>query len=167
MDGKITSSVKSDQLPYKNNQSNFGKDIEYQTGAEGTIEIFQDGVWRIYATEEKLDMYFKSYNDYKSIYDLNCDSKVNCSVLVRYEGNLYAQSNAMIDYTGNTEPIGFIDELIPPIYVPKENGQTNQGFLLNAEVHEVGENSIILFYDNVYHLYEKNDSYLSVSIPHQ
>ena len=99
-----------------------------------------------------------SYDDYPSIYDINCGNNVNGSILVRYGGSLYAQSNAMIDYVGNTEPIGFIHELIPPIYVPKENGQTNQGFLLNAEVHEGDENSIILFYDNVYHLYEKIDS---------
>ncbi len=155
MDGKITSSVKSDQIPYKNNQSNFGKDIEYQIGAEGTIEIFQDGVWRIYAKEDKLDMYFKSYDDYQSIYDLNCDSNVNCSVLVKYNGILYAQSNAVIDYAGNSKPVGTIDELIPVFYVPKEDGQTNQSYLLGAEVHEGDERSIILFYENIYYLYEK------------
>ena len=46
--------------------------------------------------------------------------------------------------------------MIPVFYVPKENSQTNQEFLLGAEVHECGENLIILFHKNVYHLYEKS-----------
>ena len=156
MDGKITSSVESDRLPYKNNQSNFGKNIEYQTGDEGTIEIFMDGVWRIYAVEEKLDMYFKSYEGYQSIYDLTCDSSVYCSVLFKYNGNLYAQSNALVDLEVlSLKPIGIIDELIPIFYIPKEDGQTNQSFLLGATIHENGENSVLLYYENVYHLYKK------------
>lgn len=160
MDGKITSSVQSDQLPYKNNQSNFGKGIEYQLGAEGTIEIFQDGVWRIYAQKNKLDMYFKSYEDYQSIYDINCDDNVNCSVLVKFNGTLYAQSNVLLDYDvlfGDGKPVGTIDELIPTFYVPKEDGQTNQSYLLGATVVECNEKSMILYYENVYHLYERID----------
>ena len=41
------------ERPIKDNQSNFGKDIGYQYGTtEGTIEIYQNEKWRIFATED-------------------------------------------------------------------------------------------------------------------
>lgn len=53
MDGKITSQVHGSQRPTIDNQSNFGSGYGYQYGAtEGTIEIYMDGEWRIFATEE-------------------------------------------------------------------------------------------------------------------
>ena len=53
MDGEITSTVDGTERPIKDNQSNFGKDIGYQYGTtEGTIEIYQNEKWRIFATED-------------------------------------------------------------------------------------------------------------------
>lgn len=53
LDGKITSSVDSASKPTKDDQSNFGAGYGYQYGAEeGTIEVFLNGKWRVFATEE-------------------------------------------------------------------------------------------------------------------
>lgn len=52
-DGKITSTVEGTEKPTKDNQSNFGSGYGYQYGAtEGTIEIYMNDAWRIFATEE-------------------------------------------------------------------------------------------------------------------
>ena len=52
-DGKITSAVKGSKKPTENNQSNFGTGYGYQYGAtEGTIEIYMNEQWCIFATEE-------------------------------------------------------------------------------------------------------------------
>ena len=53
MDGEITFSVDGTRKPTKDNESNFGTGYEYQYGPqEGTIEIFMNGDWRVFATEE-------------------------------------------------------------------------------------------------------------------
>lgn len=53
MDGEITSEVAGSKQPTKDNQSNFGKGYGYQYGSrEGTIEIFMNNQWFIFATEE-------------------------------------------------------------------------------------------------------------------
>ena len=53
MDGEITSHVHGTEKPTIDNQSNFGTGYGYQYGAaEGTIEIYMDGKWWIFATEE-------------------------------------------------------------------------------------------------------------------
>lgn len=52
MDGEITSTVDGTERPTEDNQSNFGKDIGYQYGTEGTIEIYMNDAWRIFATED-------------------------------------------------------------------------------------------------------------------
>ena len=52
-DGEITSAVDSSQQPAENDQSNFGTGYGYQYGAaEGTIELYINEKWRIFATEE-------------------------------------------------------------------------------------------------------------------
>ena len=53
MDGEITSQVDGSKQPTVDNQSNFGTGYGYQYGAtEGTIELFMNGKWWIFATEE-------------------------------------------------------------------------------------------------------------------
>lgn len=53
MDGEITSSVPQTQKPTINDQSNFGTGYGYQYGAEeGTIEIYKNEEWWVFATEE-------------------------------------------------------------------------------------------------------------------
>lgn len=53
MDGEITSSVDGTQKPTQNGESNFGTGYGYQYGSqEGTIEIYMNEEWRVFATEE-------------------------------------------------------------------------------------------------------------------
>lgn len=53
MDGKITSMVPQTEKPTENDQSNFGVGYEYQYGpTEGTIELFMNDEWWVYAVEE-------------------------------------------------------------------------------------------------------------------
>jgi len=52
-DGEITSSVDGSKKPTADDQSNFGAGYGYQYGAdEGTIEIYMNDKWRIFATED-------------------------------------------------------------------------------------------------------------------
>ena len=52
-DGEISSQVDGSERPSVDNQSNFGTGYGYQYGAtEGTIELFMNGKWWIFATEE-------------------------------------------------------------------------------------------------------------------
>ena len=53
MDREITSQVDGSKQPTVDDQSNFGTGYGYQYGAtEGTIELFMNGKWWIFATEE-------------------------------------------------------------------------------------------------------------------
>lgn len=53
MDGEITSQVAGSEVPAIDDQSNFGTGYRYQYGTmEGTIDIYMNGKWWIFATEE-------------------------------------------------------------------------------------------------------------------
>lgn len=53
MDGEITSEVKGSERPSADDQSNFGTGYGYQYGeTEGTVEIYINGNWMIFATEK-------------------------------------------------------------------------------------------------------------------
>lgn len=53
MDGEITSQVAANEMPTVDDQSNFGTGYGYQYGAaEGTIELYRNGKWWVFATEE-------------------------------------------------------------------------------------------------------------------
>ena len=53
MDGEITSSVDGTQKPTQDGESNFGTGFGYQYGPqEGTIEVFMNEKWWVFATEE-------------------------------------------------------------------------------------------------------------------
>ena len=53
MDGEITSEVDGSKQPTEDNQSNFGIGYGYQYGTrEGTIEIYMNNQWFIFATED-------------------------------------------------------------------------------------------------------------------
>ena len=62
MDGEITSQVDGGEKPTKDNQSNFGTGFGYQYGpTEGTIEIYMNEKWWVFATEEvRKEMPFSS-----------------------------------------------------------------------------------------------------------
>lgn len=58
MDRKITSTVDANETPTEDNQSNFGTGYEYQYGQqEGTIEIYMNEKWWVFATEKLLAKY--------------------------------------------------------------------------------------------------------------
>ena len=65
MDGEITSQVDRNKQPSVDDQSNFGTGYGYQYGAtEGTIELFMNGRWWIFATEEaRQEIQFPSIED--------------------------------------------------------------------------------------------------------
>ena len=53
MDGEITTQVDGSKTPTMDDQSNFGTGYGYQYGSiEGTIEIFMNDKWWVFATEE-------------------------------------------------------------------------------------------------------------------
>ena len=52
-DGEITSAVDQSKQPTVDDQSNFGAGYKYRYGeTEGAVEIYLNGKWRIFATEE-------------------------------------------------------------------------------------------------------------------
>lgn len=53
MDGRITASVDADEIPTKDDESNFGTGYGYQFGSrEGTLDVLLEDGWRIFATQE-------------------------------------------------------------------------------------------------------------------
>lgn len=57
MDGKITTSVESTQLPAKDDEANFGKGYGYQFGADYTLLVYWDdepissGMWILWTRQ--------------------------------------------------------------------------------------------------------------------
>ena len=77
MDGEITSQVDGNKQPSVDDQSNFGTGYGYQYGAtEGTIELFMNGKWWIFATEEaRQALLFPSTENEPSKFYLTIDSE--------------------------------------------------------------------------------------------
>ena len=77
MDGEITSQVDGNKQPSVDDQSNFGTGYGYQYGAtEGTIELFMNGKWWIFATEEvRQKIQFPSIEDELSKFYLTIGSE--------------------------------------------------------------------------------------------
>lgn len=86
---------------------------------------------------------------------LSKNDEYDINKLVKYNGTLYAKSNALIDYAGNPDgPIGIINKLIGEEYVPTLDGETNSEELLNAKVSEANEEIMVLYYNNAYVLFQ-------------
>ena len=77
IDGEITSQVDGNKQPSVDDQSNFGTGYGYQYGAtEGTIELFMNGKWWIFATEEaRQKIQFPSIEDELSKFYLTIGSE--------------------------------------------------------------------------------------------
>ncbi len=83
-DGKITSQVDGSERPSVDDQSNFGTGYGYQYGkTEGTIELFMNGKWWIFATEEaRQAIQFPAAEDEPSKFYLTIGSEgVKCIAL--------------------------------------------------------------------------------------
>lgn len=55
MDGKITTSVESTQLPAKDDEANFGKGYGYQFGADDTLLVYWDDEPHIFRNVDSVD----------------------------------------------------------------------------------------------------------------
>ena len=124
-------------------------EIYVYTGGKGykkVLEKTNDGDW----------VKFKdNYIGYELVKDLKKNEYASTEILVKFDNVLYGKSYAIIDYAGGTEKIGVIDKLIDNEYVPKLNNETNTEELLNAEVYNKTEDSIVLLYNNEYVLFGK------------
>ena len=152
MDGEITSFVSADTLPFKDNQANFTGATGYQFGQGDTLEINVEGKWHIFMTEEKL----AAYKNYPIVTDLIEIEDADNTILVRFEGDLYAKSNAVVDVEVTGDPDGIIDTLIPVEYVPVQNEETNQEeYYMSLVYGNKEDSSILLCVDGVYELFVK------------
>ena len=146
--------------------SSFG--INSKTGAKDTFEIELDqNVDEIYfytggkgykkVLEKNANGEWIKVENYDLVTSLEKNEKASTEVLVKFDGVLYGKSNAIIDYAGNieSERIGIIDRLVDSKYVPKFDNETNTKEILNAEVYNKTEDSIVLFYNNEYVLFGK------------
>ena len=124
-------------------------EIYFYTGNKGYKKVLEkdtNGEW--IKVENK-------YDDYELVSELEKNQYASTEILVKFDGVLYGKSYAMIDYAGGTEKIGVIDKLIDEDYVPKLDNETNREEILNAEVYNKTEDSIVLLYNNEYVLFGK------------
>jgi len=124
-------------------------EIYFYTGGKGykkVLEKTNDGDW----VKVK-----DNYTGYELVKDLKKNEYASTEILVKFDNVLYGKSYAIIDYAGGTEKIGVIDKLIDNGYVPKLNNETNTEELLNAEVYNKTEDSIVLLCNNEYVLFGK------------
>lgn len=146
--------------------STFG--INSKTGAKDTFEIQLDqNVDEIYfytggkgykkVLEKNDNGEWIKVENYDLVTSLEKNEKASTEILVKFDGVLYGKSNSIIDYAGNleSERIGIIDKLVDSKYVPKFNNETNTKEILNADVYNKTEDSIVLFYNNEYVLFGK------------
>lgn len=146
--------------------STFG--INSKIGAKDTFEIELDqNVDEIYfytggkgykkVLEKNDNGEWIKVENYDLVTSLDKNEKASTEILVKFDGVLYGRSNAIIDYAGNleSERIGIIDKLVDSKYVPKFNNETNTKEILNADVYNKTEDSIVLFYNNEYVLFGK------------
>lgn len=103
--------------------------------------------------EENPTIEVDPYEGYEKITSLSAEH-ADVNILIYFDDVLYAKSYVLIDYAGGGEPIGVIDKLIDKEYVPQVNGETNTEEILNATLYDKAEKSIIVFYNNVYRLFE-------------
>lgn len=99
-----------------------------------------------------------TYDGYMLVSDLDEINYASTEILVRYGGNLYGRSKAIIDVASSIKQIGVINKVIDKKYVPKYDGETNCEELRNAGVYGDVSESLILFYNDDFILFEKIDS---------
>lgn len=154
LDGEISSSTAQNQIPVKDDQSNFGVGFGYQIGKEGMVEVSMNGQWHVFASEEIFAELVLDLSTYQKAADIDQNKDVDMSMMFAFEGKLYAKAHAAIDYAGPlSEAEGMIEYVIPEDYVPKLSLETNCRKLLEGLIYDVSETSAILYVDGVYHLY--------------
>lgn len=56
MDGKITSNISENQIPSMDNQANFEGNYGYQYRGESIVDVFIDNSWKVFKTENEIDI---------------------------------------------------------------------------------------------------------------
>ena len=124
--------------------------IYFYTGEKGykkVLEKNEKGVW------VKVN---DIYNSYQLVSTLKKSQYASTEILVKFDGELYGKSYAIIDYAVELEgKIGTINKLIDKEFVPKLDNETNNEEILNAEVYNKTEDSLVLYYNNEYVLFGK------------
>lgn len=96
MDGEITSTVNENEIPTKDNQSNFGVGYGYQYSTEGRIEVYRNDSWQIFATEEvwkKLQLHTQETTAF--------EDAISTTILEKYSnhvefGNILVESHVVL-----------------------------------------------------------------------
>ena len=79
---------------------------------------------------------------------------VDTTKLVKFNGTIYGQSFALIEYGGDlNKTIGRIDYLIEEKYLPQIDGETNCAEFLGADVLETSEKHMVLNINNIPRLF--------------
>lgn len=97
------------------------------------------------------------YDGYALVSDLGEVKGIFTEELVRYNGVLYGRSYGIIDVSSQIKQIGVIDKVIDKKYVPKLDGETNCEEIRNAGVYGEAGETVILFYNDDFVLFEKID----------
>lgn len=111
---------------------------------------------KIYSNVEEI---LKSNEERTKLKDLKIAAKdIDTTKLVKFNNVLYGKSNGLIDYAGDlNKSIGKINMFIGEEYLPQLDGETNYKELLNCNVLEANEISMVLNVNNVAVLYKAID----------
>lgn len=111
---------------------------------------------KIYSNVEEI---LKSNEERTKLKDLKIVAKdIDTTKLVKFNNVLYGKSNGLIDYAGDlNKSIGKINMFIGEEYLPQLDGETNYKELLNCNVLEANEISMVLNVNNVAVLYKAID----------
>lgn len=97
------------------------------------------------------------FDGYTLVSDLGKINGIYTEQLVRYNGALYGRSYGIISVSSKIKQIGVIDKVIDKKYVPKLDCETNCEEIRNAGVYGEAGETVILFYNNDFVLFEKID----------
>lgn len=124
-----------------------GGKTEYLEGMK--IEILGFEIFN--SLEKKEETTFTNNEERIKLKDLKITEKdVDATKLVKFNNVLYGKSNGLIDYGGDlNKSIGKINMFIGEEYLPQLDGETNCKELLNCNVLEANEISMVLNVNNV------------------
>ena len=141
MDGEITSQVSGSERPTEDNQSNFGTGFGYQYGSiAGTIDLYMEGKWRIFATEQ-VRQQLQFSNQHTIVDDI--DKLISNAILEKNAGDAFLN-----------EPTGLI-----PVEAHYMLGITSvSGTPLAGQTNHMEE--IIVYIQYAYHRYSYSNGKL-------
>ena len=93
-------------------------------------------------------------NEYQNVSDISSEVCINTDYLFKFNNIVYARSYSVIDYIGCEQFIGTIDTLIDSKYIPKNNGETNNSEMLNANICSADNDSSVILFNNEYVLFK-------------